>query len=54
MNQNDLSSAVFTMTDKHIELLQIDNEVTPLQLTLAKCKQFQGLEIELVPKYRFI
>ena len=45
---------MFTLSDRHIELLEADNEITSLQNKLAKCKQFDGMEIELVPRYRFI
>lgn len=53
MSQSELSQAVFTLSDRHMELLEADNEITPLQNKLAKCKQFEGLDIELVPRYRF-
>lgn len=38
MSQSELNQAVFTLSDNHIELLDADNELTPLQRKLAKCK----------------
>jgi len=53
MSQNELSQIVFMFSDKHTDILESKNEFTEIQEALQNCLQFQDLEIDLIPKYKF-